>query len=135
MLVRGREVRWRTRIFDALDAAEPGLKGIDPGNHPVHAMAQINAAKRRIREIPLSGIKAEPLVNHHRLVERLARLDKEDSLAAIGVADQLFGARERLLITVSYCILSLWSLLAPSSTPELGTIGNKMFWSLVTASC
>ena len=47
------------------------------------------SAQRRVRKIPLSGVEAKALVDHHRLIARTARLGKKNRLAPVGVAGPL----------------------------------------------
>ena len=45
----------------------------------VDAVARVEAAQRRVGKIPLPGVEAESLVDHHRLIARTSRLDEKNA--------------------------------------------------------
>jgi hypothetical protein len=63
---------------------------------------QVEPAQRRIRKIPFPGVKAEPLIDHHRHAARAARFKEENRLPPIGIADEIFGAICSLISVISY---------------------------------
>src|SRR5207247_6126799 len=55
----------------------------------IDAVARVEPAQRRVREIPFSRVEAEPLVDHYRAVRGPRRLAEEKRLSPVCVASPL----------------------------------------------
>ena len=80
------QLRFAHALFDP---RKPGLERIDARDMLIDAVARIEPAQRRIGKIPLAGIEAKSLVDHHGLIARAPRLDRKNGLPPVGVAGPL----------------------------------------------
>src|ERR1700730_13290297 len=78
-----REDRFSHLRFDARD---PRLERVDAADGFIHTTAGIEPAERRIRKVPFACVETEALIDHLRVIVRLALPAEENRLTAVRVA-------------------------------------------------
>src|SRR5579863_4603753 len=92
-----------------IENLKPVLEGIHSPNGFIGGRTRGEAASRGVREIPITAVKAEPIVNHHGPVSSRGSVVHEDDLTAIHVTRPLIK-HEHPCEVRNICDLSRWEL-------------------------